>query len=164
MLRTHYRQPLDWTFNSLDESHKTLWDWYGALDRVDAANEVPRPVLVALCDDLNTPRAITELHKLHKEADPAILKAALNFLGFSGVRSNVGRVHVLKAEGIPVDIKMGTPLLVENERVDELIAARNEARAAKDFVEADRIRDELEEMKIVVEDKPDGKTEWKFAR
>ncbi len=64
MLRTHYRQPIDWTLNGLDVSHQTLWGWYGQLQDVQPAADVPGPVLEALCDDLNTPQAIAELHKL----------------------------------------------------------------------------------------------------
>src|SRR5215468_2072668 len=62
MLRTHYRQPLDWTLVSLDEAHKTLWEWYGDLRGKDAAGAgVPGHVLDALADDLNTPRAIAAM-------------------------------------------------------------------------------------------------------
>src|ERR1700759_5018254 len=67
MLRTHYRQPIDWTMKGLEESAKTLDDWYAL-----AGPRPERPgggaVLEALCDDLNTPRAITELHALRHRA------------------------------------------------------------------------------------------------
>ena len=65
MLKTHYRQPLDWTLVGLNEAHKTLWEWYGDIEGKETAPGVPGPVLDALLDDLNTPKAITELHRLH---------------------------------------------------------------------------------------------------
>ena len=67
MLRTHYRQPLDWTYEGLDEAHKTLWDWYGTLETVASAPEAPIEVLNALGDDLNTPEMIAAFHKLFRE-------------------------------------------------------------------------------------------------
>src|SRR6202161_3956338 len=51
MLRTHYRQPIDWTFNSLDESHKILWDWYGDLEGLQSENRVSIDAIHYLCDD-----------------------------------------------------------------------------------------------------------------
>jgi cysteinyl-tRNA synthetase len=92
MLRTHYRQPLDWTLVGLDEAHKTLWEWYGDLEGKEPASGVPGPVLDALMDDLNTPKAITELHKLHGAGRWSGLRAALGFLGLSGDRENIRRI------------------------------------------------------------------------
>ncbi len=86
MLRTQYRQPLDWTLVGLDEAHKTLWEWYGDLEGKEPATGIPGPVLDALTDDLNTPKAITEMHRLHSAGHWGGLRAALGFLGFSGER------------------------------------------------------------------------------
>jgi cysteinyl-tRNA synthetase len=159
MLRTHYRQPLDWTLVSLDEAHKMLWEWYGDLEGKDEASGVPGPVLDALMDDLNTPKAITELHKLHSAGHWGHLRAALGFLGFSGDRAKIERV---KAEG-------DTATKFGKAEVDALIGARNAARAAKNFKEADRIRDELSAMGIELKDSKDPKTgelvtTWEVAR
>ena len=89
MLRTQYRQPLDWTFVSLDEAHKALWEWYGDVERSAPAPRVPEAVLDALSDDLNTPKVIAELHKLHGAGHFEELRAALQFLGFSGERAKI---------------------------------------------------------------------------
>jgi len=160
MLRTHYRQPLDWTLVSLDEAHKTLWEWYGDLEGKEPATGLPGPVLDALLDDLNTPKAIAEMHKLHSAGHWAGLSAALEFLGFSGNRAKIERVRARDSQGISVAPKA---------KVDALIGARNAARAAKNFKEADRIRDELEAMGITLKDAKDPKTgelvtTWEVAR
>jgi cysteinyl-tRNA synthetase len=160
MLKTHYRQPLDWTLVGLNEAHKTLWEWYGDLESKEPASGVPGPVLEALMDDLNTPKAITELHKLHSAGHWGGLRAALGFLGFSAERANIGR---MASAGGTASISFHA------EAVGERIAARNAARAAKDFKEADRIRDELAAMGITLKDAKDPKTgelttTWEVAR
>jgi cysteinyl-tRNA synthetase len=117
-------------------------------------------VLDALCDDLNTPKAIAEMHKLHSAGHSDHLRAALGFLGFSGERSKIERVKVQAKDA-------GT--VAEAADVDALIGARNAARAAKNFTEADRIRDELQAMGITLKDAKDPKTgelvtTWEVAR
>jgi cysteinyl-tRNA synthetase len=156
MLRTHYRQPLDWTLASLDEAHKTLWEWYGDLEGHAPTKGVPGPVLDALTDDLNTPKAIAELHKLHSAGHWDHLRAALDFLGFSGDRNQIERVKLDETKAAQAD-------------VDALIEARHAARAAKNFKEADRIRDELAAMGITLKDAKDPETgelvtTWEVAR
>ena len=161
MLRTHYRQPLDWTYLSLDEAHKTLWDWYGDVEGSVAAPQVPAAVIEALSDDLNTPKVITELHRLHRSGHFEELRAGLAFLGFSGTRAGIERAR--QNDGASVDD--GT----EMDDVDALIAARNTARSAKDFKEADRIRDVLQAKGVVLKDAKDPETgelvtTWEMAR
>jgi cysteinyl-tRNA synthetase len=163
MLQTHYRQPTDWTADNLDQSHKTLWDWYGALEAagVQPGEKKPRGFLEALEDDLNTPGAIAELHRLYHEKRHGQLLWALNFLGFSGRRDQIGRVrNAGKARAAGAS---GT------EKVEELIAARIAARKTKNWAEADRIRDELVAMGIVIMDAKNPKTgdietTWEIAR
>ncbi|MBZ0139723.1 MAG: cysteine--tRNA ligase [Pseudorhodoplanes sp.] len=164
MLRTHYRQPLDWTYNSLDESHKILWDWYEKLQNVASDTEAPGSVVRALCDDLNTPQAIAELHKLHRERNYSGLLAALVVMGFSGKRQNIPRIAPAAgaASGISSAIGAGQAG-VAPEMIEKLINARAVARAAKNFAESDRIRGELAKMGVVLKDTKDGTT-WEIAR
>ncbi len=157
MLRTHYRQPLDWTLAALDEAHRTLWEWYGDVESRAEDAAVSQPVLEALADDLNTPKAIAAMHELHSTGKWTELRAALGFLGFSGERKAIERVRA------------GQEQAAASADVDSLIAARNAARKAKNFAEADRIRDELAAMGIELKDAKDPKTgelvtTWEVAR
>ncbi|MBX9775930.1 MAG: cysteine--tRNA ligase [Xanthobacteraceae bacterium] len=142
MLRTHYRQPIDWTLNGVAESFNTLEaltaDPGFASSKVEA---IAPSVLEALSDDLNTPKAIAELHALHGKGDMAALNTTLRALGFSQRPQSRRRVDAQK--------------------VSALIDARLAARKAKNFKEADRLRDELHAMGIELEDKRDGTTAWK---
>jgi cysteinyl-tRNA synthetase len=184
MLRTHYRQPIDWTSAGVDESHKILWDWYADLENVPAGGEVPESFLACLADDLNTPAAVAELHKLRRSADPAKFAAALHLIGLKGSRKNIRRkVSAAISQTLPgpsmyaearVEPDRGQTLSgpsnhaagwVEPDRaeVEKLVAARDAARKARNFTEADRIRDELAKMGVVLHDTKDGTT-WEIAR
>jgi cysteinyl-tRNA synthetase len=164
MLRTHYRQPIDWTIKGLEESMKTLNEWYAisvAFNSfgVGAGNrELYPPVGEALCDDLNTPRAITEIHQLrnavvHDAGQTAIvaLVDSLRSLGFLEVSAGEWVARNRTASGIDAS------------KVEALISARTLARKAKNFAESDRIRDELAAMGVVLKDSKDGTT-WEIAR
>jgi cysteinyl-tRNA synthetase len=141
MLRTHYRQPMDWTVQRLKESATTLERWYGVAEPV-AAPRVGDAFLAALADDLNTPLAISELHK----SDEITLAGGLDLLGFSRVQD---RIALRPA--------------VDPEEIARAITARNAARKAKNFKESDRIRDELAAKGIVLKDSPTGTT-WEVKR
>jgi cysteinyl-tRNA synthetase len=179
MLRTHYRQPIDWTVHALDESHKILWSWYEKIQAARLEVKLAGPFLEALCDDLNTPQAIAELHALDRNGDFSMLSSALNFLGFSCDRAKLRRTAYLEARtsihmtakataSVNVEATIRTtveaiPPVFDSKEVNKLIADRNTARHAKDFRTADRIRDELLAMGVVLKDSKDGTT-WELAR
>ena len=157
MLMTHYRQPLDWTDQRCREARGILDKWYalaGNGPRPEAAP--PQGVLDALMDDLNTPAAITEMHRL---ADLAQNDdgARGEFLAAADLLGLLFRTQDVWAAWRPADFE------IDEARVESLIAARAEARAAKDFAEADRVRDELAGMGITIKDGPEGTT-WEIAR
>jgi cysteinyl-tRNA synthetase len=112
----------------------------------------------ALLDDLNTPKAITELHKLRHAAIHGAVSESL----FALVRSLrfLGLLQMPCAEW-----KKATQpsQQVDTTKVQTLINARNAARKAKDFKESDRIRDELVALGVVLKDSKDGTT-WEVAR
>ena len=156
MLRTHYRQPIDWTVKGLEESWKTLNDWYAIAAEVSAGS-IAVQVLEALSDDLNTPQAIGALHGLRNRAQggdslaASELAASLQFLGF--LRDTAADWAARRQAGRDIDVG----------KVQSLIDARTAARKAKNFAESDRIRDELATMGVAVKDSKDGTT-WEIAR
>jgi cysteinyl-tRNA synthetase len=148
MLRTHYRQPIDWTVKSLEESWRILEGFFNNAGAVHAeAGRIVSGVMEALMDDLNTPRAIAELHALDRPGHQNELGETLKALGFSGNLASP---------------KSGTA--VDEAAVDALIAARLDARRAKNWAESDRIRDELATMGIAIKDNKDGTTSWEVKR
>jgi cysteinyl-tRNA synthetase len=156
MLRTHYRQPIDWTVKGLEESWKTLDEWYAFADE-EGCDHVAGSVLEALSDDLNTPRMLAELHGLKAKAQAGDQSAcgefvsSLRFLGF--LRETASEWAARRHVGNDVDAA----------KVEALIATRTAARKAKNFAESDRIRDELAAMGVVLKDSKDGTT-WEIAR
>ena len=158
MLRTHYRQPIDWTRKGLEESEKVLAGWFDLADFGRAADaEVVPQFVEALGDDLNTPRAIAELHVLAGDRQRISLAANLRFLGFDG-----STLRAAKAKAAENATEIASTVV-------PLITARLEARKRKDFAESDRIRDELAKMGIALKDtknKETGEIEttWEVAR
>jgi cysteinyl-tRNA synthetase len=163
MLAAHYRQPINWTEHGLAEARRTLDHWYELT--ADVADDAPlcADVLEAVEDDLNTPQAVTALHALRSEAAKgakpaaACLKASARLLGLLQLSASEWRSWRPAA------------LAINETKVDALIAARNAARKAKNFTEADRIRDELAGMGIQLKDSKDPatgeiKTTWEVKR
>jgi cysteinyl-tRNA synthetase len=150
MLSSHYRQPINWTVKGLEEAEKALASFFDAA----SADAEPRPgpgVLDALLDDLNTPKAIAEMHGLKNAAGRKALAGTLAFFGFRPDQLDAWRTKHAPAPALPAD------------EIESRIAARNEARKAKNFAESDRIRDELAAMGVVLKDSKDGTT-WEVAR
>lgn len=161
MLKTHYRQPIDWTLKSLEESAKTLDDWYWVA--ADASGDkLSNAIKAALFDDLNTPQMIASLHGLRNSAatgneqDRSSFAASLRMLGFLSQSATEWSARKQQASGVDANA------------VDALIAARVAARVRKDFKESDRIRDELAAMGVTLKDGKDASgnpvTTWEVAR
>jgi cysteinyl-tRNA synthetase len=143
MLRTQYRQPIDWTLRALEESGRVLERWYAG---VGEARGDPAPaVLEALCDDLNTPLVLSELHR----QEGAALGGSLALLGFS-----LDPAALARPGGKHVDAAA----------IEALLARRREARAARNWAESDRLRDEAVALGVVIKDNKDGTTTWEVAR
>ncbi len=164
LLGTHYRQPLDFTRAGLAQSKATLDRWYGALDKVkDVKAETVSPSLAfedAMLDDLNTPLAIAHIHECVNElnraktpAEQAKAKALLLAEGHALGLLEQEPAAWLKGQSSG---KAGP----SDAEIDAHIAARLAARKAKNFAEADRIRDALAAQGVILEDGPSGTT-WR---
>ncbi|WP_159730973.1 cysteine--tRNA ligase [Methylosinus sp. Ce-a6] len=143
MLRTHYRQPINWTREGLEQSDSFLDKWRSEADGV-APTTVSSDVIAALTDDLNTPLAISHLHRI---SDPGVRKASLLLMGINVESKDTTRRRTIEAAV-----------------VEQLIATRLAARAAKNWAESDRIRDELAAMGVALKDNKDGTTTWEVRR
>jgi cysteinyl-tRNA synthetase len=103
MLRTHYRQPIDWTVKELKRADGDLREWYGLVRTEPSSNKTIDPgVLKALSDDLNTHGALARVHELAKLGDCAGLRTSLSFLGFSCNSANLARRVSLSARSMSV--------------------------------------------------------------
>ena len=161
LLSAHYRQPLEWTEELVEQSKRQLDRFYRLLAEAPgpAAAKPPDSIVLALDDDLNTPEAIAGLHELRdiamqmegaaKARAVANLRAAGALMGFfAGDPAAWFRDGVRKGPGA--------------EEIEALLAERAAARKAKDFAAADRIRDRLAAEGVVIEDGPGGAT-WRRA-
>jgi cysteinyl-tRNA synthetase len=148
LMTSHYRQPLDFTHEGLQQAKATLDRWYGLLRgrNVGETDAIPRSVEDALSDDLNTPLAISAVHQLE---DPAQLRAGARALGLLQQDAEAWFRWTPTGSGGPTEAE-----------IEAAIAARAAARKAKEFTESDRIRDDLKAKGVVLEDGPKGTT-WK---
>jgi cysteinyl-tRNA synthetase len=163
ILSAHYRQPLDWSDDTTGQAKRTLDRLYGALDQVrDIVDTDEGPTdafLAALEDDLNTPAAMAEISSLARAlnsatdiADKARLKGQLLAAG--------AMLGVLQQDPAAWFAASPRAKLVDVAEVERLIVARAEARKARDFAEADRVRAALDSLGVVIEDRADG-TKWR---
>jgi len=153
LMSSHYKQPLDWNDKLLDDCYNTLNKWYSvyttSIDNIEISEEILKP----LYDDLNTPGYIANLHQLYENAskgkDIELFISACKFIGL--LNENYDQWENYKRSKVSI---------TETE-IQEKIDLRNKARENKDYTQADKIRDELLDKGVLIEDK-DGKTIWKI--
>ena len=155
MLSTHYRQPLDWNEKLLSECEKTISKWYESFTKIKKQILIPDEYLLPLYDDLNTPGYIANLHKLYEKSqkgelkDKEIFVSACNFIGLlNESKKNWDEFKQNKSK-------------ISEDQIKQKINERNNARENKDYKTADKIRDELLDKGVLIEDKDDT-TLWKF--
>jgi cysteinyl-tRNA synthetase len=157
MLMTHYRQPIDWTRSATEQAAQVLDGFRQVIATAQARDgRLSVPVLEALADDLNTPQAIVELHRLAAEARRG------NFHAACDLKSTCRFLGLTLAGDSLQDIRKRQRGDIEEARIEALIDARAKARAARNFAESDRIRDELGAMGVVLKDSKEGTT-WEIA-
>ena len=155
LINAHYRQSLDWNDQLINDCQNTLDKWYSAYTKVDKINLISDDVLEPLLDDLNTPGYIAKLHELYNKAingdssDKQLFNQACNLIGL-----------LLEDNHKWNSYKKANVKISEKEILDR-INERNIARKNKKFELADKIRNELFENGILIEDKDDT-TSWKY--
>ncbi|MGE4616124.1 MAG: cysteine--tRNA ligase [Gammaproteobacteria bacterium] len=164
LIQGKYREPLAWNEGLIRQSKNQLDRIYGTLERLDDVEfdeehgEASTEFKAAMDDDLNTPKAIAVLMEAVTEANRATdatercrLKAQLLACGRElGILQQEPRAWFEASISVQVD----------SDRVEEMITARNEARAARNWARADAIRDELAKMGVQIKDGPNG-TQWR---
>ena len=153
LMSAHYRQPLDWNYKLLSDCESTLDKWYKVyssnLKSVNVSDEILKP----LYEDLNTAGYIANLHKLYEKANKGenidLFVSACKFVGLMNETSEQWN-----------DFKKNRVSITEAE-IKNFLSLRDKAREIKNYQEADRIRDELLDKGVLIEDK-NGKTLWKF--
>ena len=172
LLGTHYRQPADFSEEGLHEAKRMLDRFYGALASASASEEEPDHELVeALADDLNTPKALAILHERFGEFNRskdvkvgARVKAAGKILGLFERPPERGSVVGIGAGVITIQGAAFGYQLRRNMPSDEIVCfieERMRARSRKDFASADKIRRDLASVGVILEDRPDGTTDWR---
>jgi len=158
LLSGHYRMPLDWTPDLLAQAKATLDRIYGALGRVwdaEALDSSDTSVLDALGDDLNTPIALAALSTYATAANTAAERADVSSMAVAKANLIAAGKLLGLLQSTPADWAKGTDG-DDNARIDAMVEARNAARAAKDWAESDRLRDELKAEGIEIMDGADG--------
>ena len=164
LLSAHYRQPLDWSGETIESAKRMLDRLYGAIRGIDvsaderAAAEPPAAVIAALEDDLNTPKALAEMFNLARslnkaEGETERLQLATDILAAGDL------IGVLQNDAEDW-FTSSTDSEISDDEIESLIADRNKARADKDFARGDAIRDELAAKGVSIEDGADG-TRWR---
>ncbi len=153
LMSAHYRQPLDWNNKLLRDCESTLDKWYKVYSSNVKSIKVSDEILKPLYEDLNTPGYIANLHKLYEKASKGenidLFISACKFIGLMNETSE--QWNEFKKERVSIN---------ETE-IENMLSLRDKARENKNYKEADRIRDDLLDKGVLIEDK-DGKTLWKF--
>jgi len=164
LLSAHYRQPLDWSDETLARVQRTVDRVYGVLrdaqekfGPLKAAPAPPAEFMSALLDDLNTPQALAELNRQARLlANAADLGSAQQSAG--GLLAAGELIGLFQQD--PKAWLTGDTEGLDDALIDQLIEERNAARVQRNFARADEIRDQLQQMEITLEDVADG-TRWR---
>ncbi len=177
LLSSHYRGPINYSLDQLEQADAALGRIYTALRDLPAAPAIETECTArfheVMDDDLNTPEAFAVLQRMTREINSArdkgkMAKAAQLGAELRALAGVLGLLRLDPAEWfrrsarLSADPAGGAPVFSDAE-VEERVEARLNARKAKDFAESDRIRDELASAGVIVEDKPGGKATWRRA-
>ncbi|GIT87184.1 cysteine--tRNA ligase [Roseobacter sp. OBYS 0001] len=141
MLSTHYRKPMDWTGKKSLEANRTLRKWFDLTEDADSAEVLPKALVDAIADDLNSPNAISVLHELAKRGAYTDLKAGAQFLGLLSPKTS----DWVRRPGQLLDAL--------TQKLSEL---RKEAVQTKDFSKVDDLKVQLQAAGVEVQISREG--------
>ena len=154
LLSSHYKQPLDWNENLINESQSTLDKWYTQFQ--DIGDDILNQDLIEpLLEDINTPGYIAKLHSLYDKASKGDKSSKKLFL------SGCKLIGLLEEDLVTWEKFKKTRSKIDEKTIQSKIKGRDQARKKGDFKLADSIRNELERNGVIIEDK-DNKTTWKY--
>jgi cysteinyl-tRNA synthetase len=165
LIMSHYRSPINYSTESLAHAHNALLRLYTALRDLPSAeplvdSDFEKKFIAAMDDDFNTPIAFSVLfelaHEIQRLREQDLSAAAQHGALLKKLTSVLGIVQ----QDPQTFLQSGRKQSVDVQKIENLILARNQARAIKNWAEADRIRDELHQMSIELEDGANGTT-WK---
>ncbi|HEB99808.1 MAG TPA: cysteine--tRNA ligase [Thiotrichales bacterium] len=167
ILASHYRSPLNYSDQNLDQAAGAVERFYTALRGTDpsAGRVLPETLerfRACMDDDFNTPEAIAWMFELVRELNRARQEDPARAADLAASLRRLGSVLGLLQDDPEVYLRRGDTGGPGEEEIERLIEARNQARARKDWAESDRIRDELKARGILLEDGPQGTT-WRRA-
>jgi len=164
LLSAHYRQPLDWSDETIDQAVKMLDRLYGAVRGIDVSGEArrnaepPKALIAALENDLNTPKAMAEFFALARALNKA-----------SNDNERMGIAATMYAAGDLLGLLQDDPEAwfaghvdgeLSSDEIEEILEKRRVAKLEKDYAAADSFRDRLAQAGVQIEDGPDGST-WR---
>ncbi len=154
LLSTHYKQPLDWNKNLLEESKNTLDKWYTQFEKI-TQNDLDDDLLKPLLEDINTPGYISKLHLLYDKASKGDKSSKKLFL------SGCKLIGLLEEDLATWKKFKKTKSKIDEKTIKTKIKDRESARKKGDYKLADSIRKELESSGVIIKDKGD-KTTWEI--
>jgi cysteinyl-tRNA synthetase len=166
LLSAHYRAPLDWTGELLAQARATLDRLYGVLQRakhvqVGASATPDAELLAPLLDDLNTPGAIHSLSSAARALDEAVRQDSAEAAGRKADLLALASIFGVLQQDPDAWFGAGADDQLKA-RIETLVAQRTEARKAKDWAAADRIRGELADLGVELLDGPAGAVSWRL--
>jgi len=185
-LQAHYSSPIDFSWEKMEEAKQALERITILLGKIEASASSSKPqetggmaqeleniqnkFIAAMDDDFNTPQALASIFELvtlaNKNIDNSdfiyttkdILKELLNVLGVS---LRVSKSVTITPDALAISVELKEPVVITDEEISSAILKRVKARKDKNFTLSDKIRKELEEKGIILEDTKDGKTTWR---
>ena len=161
LLQAHYRAPLSFSKKSLEEAKKSLSRLYRAVDGFEVNGNPDKELIINLCDDINTPKALARAHYLTDQANKGSKECAQKLKNSSKI---LGVLTQSTERWFKFEKKdnqnQSLDIALTEKEIDELILKRQIAKENKDYTNADQIREQLLKLDIILEDKPD-KTIWR---